>query len=381
MSLQSLAQDLRTLGIRYHIVTATSVAAAITVASKKKPIATLKVKQRCDTKSAIKWFSAAGKKPFELSGVTAVPKRGGVDFNVKNATLTISTNDNRMSIKVAGKKMPITAAVFMDLTDRLANSNEAVLKYIMRRFKYWAGVMAKPAYLEKINTSKKAKAASIYLPSKLVYAAANSSDADTGNDVEYGLWTGWNVITPSGLCLKTTSGIKGTVPAKVILKNGKYTAFTSEQEVSDWRGDNYKGRRYGPNKYVKTAADCREIELLDSEDESQGLEDVMTPGPDQVACPMASVVPVPKFTGKVDFTSFDGFKEKGRGSYDDRLHYVGLIENQKVELRQDAHGNVEVVFPFKLQSGKKSLQSVPVHNKKDWEALLAHIHRCFDLGY
>lgn len=288
MSLQSLAQDLRTLGIRYHIVTATSVAAAITVASKKKPIATLKVKQRCDTKSAIKWFSTTGKKPFELSGVTAVPKRGGVDFNVKNATLTISTNDNRMSIKVAGKKMPITAVVFMDLTDRLANSNEAVLKYIMRRFKYWAGVMAKPAYLEKINTSKKAKAASIYLPSKLVYAAANSSDADTGNDVEYGLWTGWNVITPSGLCLKTTSGIKGTVPAKVILKNGKYTAFTSEQEVSDWRDGNYKGRRYGPTKYVKTAADCREIELADMEDESQGLEDVMTPGPDQVACPMAS---------------------------------------------------------------------------------------------
>lgn len=280
MSLQSLAQDLRTLGIRYHIVTATSVAAAITVASKKKPIATLKVKQRCDTKSAIKWFSAAGKKPFELSGVTAVPKRGGVDFNVKNATLTISTNDNRMSIKVAGKKMPITAAVFMDLTDRLANSNEAVLKYIMRRFKYWAGVMAKPAYLEKINTSKKAKAASIYLPS--------SANVDTGNNVEYGLWTGWNVITPSGLRLKTTSGIKGTVPAKVILKNDEYRAFTSEKAVTDWRGDNYKGRRYGPTKYVKTAADCREIELISNEDESQGLEDVMTPGPDQAACPMAS---------------------------------------------------------------------------------------------
>lgn len=280
MSLQSLAQDLRTLGIRYHIVTATSVAAATTVASKKKPIATLKVKQRCDTKSAIKWFSAAGKKPFELSGVTAVPKRGGVDFNVKNATLTISTNDNRMSIKVAGKKMPITATVFMDLTDRLANSNEAVLKYIMRRFKYWAGVMAKPAYLEKINTSKKAKAASIYLPS--------SANVDTGNNVEYGLWTGWNVITPSGLRLKTTSGIKGTVPAKVILKNDEYRAFTSEKAVTDWRDDNYKGRRYGPTKYVKTAADCREIELISNEDESQGLEDVMTPGPDQAACPMAS---------------------------------------------------------------------------------------------
>lgn len=376
MSLQSLAQDLRTLGIRYHIVTATSVAAATTVASKKKPTAVLNVKQHCDTESAIKWFSTTGKKPFESAGVVAVPKRGGVDFNVKNATLTISTNDNRMSIKVAGKKMPITAAVFMDLTDRLANSNEAVLKYIMRRFKYWAGVMAKPAYLEKINTSKRSKVSSSYLGNTIICASTS------GDDFEYGLWTGWNVITPSGLCLKTTSGIKGTMPAKVRVVNGEYHAFTSEQEVSDWRGGVRAGRRYLPNKYTKTAADCKEIELAGTEDESQGLEDVMTPGPDQVACPIASTS-VSKFapTGKIDFTSFDGFKEKGRGSYDDRLRYVGLIENQKVELRQDNHGNVEVVFPFKLQSGKKSLRSVPVHSKKDWDALLAHIHRCFDLGY
>ena len=283
MSLQSLASDLKVLGIRYHIVIA---------ASAKKSSATLKAKQQCNSETAIKWFSALGKKPLEFAGVIATPKRGGVTFKVKDAVLSISTTDNRMSIKIAGKDMPITASVFMDITDRLAHNNYPVLKYIMRRFKYWASVMAKPAYLEKIRASKRTKAS--HTSDMLVCASSEATEATEAiavESLEYGLWTGWNVITPSGLCLKTTSGIKGVVPAKVLLKDGKYKAYTTEKQVADWRAGILAGRSYCPDKYTKTAADCREIELDHdySADESQGLEDVMTPGPDQVACPMASV--------------------------------------------------------------------------------------------
>ena len=382
MSIRSLASALSILGIKHHTVVAAASSAKNVL---NRSALTYVGKSHCDTGSAIKWFSKSGNKPIELAGVTAKPKRGGVVFSIGNVVMTVSTNDNQMSIKLAGKEMPITAPVFMDITDRLATSNETVLKYMMRRFKYWAGVISKPAYLEKIKAAKNAK------------AAVSSIEAlATNGAVEYGLWTGWYVITPSGVRLKTTTGIKGTVAAKVVtvgdlwseFDQGRYKAFISDQDVADWRAGCYSGRKYPAGKYagneIKLVSGSSTAEDSDEDDKAQSLEDVTTPGPDQVATPIActsSAISELKLTGKRDFTDFTGFKKRKSGSYDDRFKYTGDIEGQEVVLRQDIHGNVEVVLPFVLMSGKRCLTAVPVHNKDDCESLLSHIHRCFDLGY
>jgi hypothetical protein len=76
---------------------------------------------------------------------------------------------------------------------------------------------------------------------------------------EEALWSGWNVITKSGLNLKTMdSGVKGTVPAKVKLEDGKWTAYTSCSPVVDWR-EGFEGRTYNPSKHCISPSDERII--------------------------------------------------------------------------------------------------------------------------
>lgn len=58
-------------------------------------------------------------------------------------------------------------------------------------------------------------------------------------DTIIGLWTGWNIIFPDSTHgpLKTTTGIKGTIPAKVLYNDDTmtYRAFTHTSDVTDWR--------------------------------------------------------------------------------------------------------------------------------------------------
>lgn len=92
-------------------------------------------------------------------------------------------------------------------------------------------------------------------------------------DVLIGLWTGWNIIFPDSTHkpLPTTTGIKGTVPAKVLYDDDTmtYRAFTHTGAVTDWRpGFN---RRYGgrpEETEVKLAYDKR---LNDGEELINGL--------------------------------------------------------------------------------------------------------------
>lgn len=80
------------------------------------------------------------------------------------------------------------------------------------------------------------------------YSTATASGKDS-NDVLIGLWTGWNIIFPDSTHgpLATTTGIKGTIPAKVLYDDNTmtYKAFTHTENVRDWREGRLNSRIYG----------------------------------------------------------------------------------------------------------------------------------------
>ena len=93
------------------------------------------------------------------------------------------------------------------------------------------------------------------------------STVTASEDTLIGLWTGWNIIfdnhsthTP----LPTKTGIKGTVPAKVLYNDDTmtYRAFTYTEDVADWRE--------GFNRIYSGRPEEVEIELADPKRSGDG---------------------------------------------------------------------------------------------------------------
>lgn len=79
-------------------------------------------------------------------------------------------------------------------------------------------------------------------------------------DTLIGLWTGWNIIFPDSTHgpIPTKTGIKGTIPAKVLYNDDTmtYRAFEHTGDVTDWRE--------GFNRRYAGRPEEREIQLADN---------------------------------------------------------------------------------------------------------------------
>lgn len=138
-------------------------------------------------------------------------------------TVTRISEDNfGIGFKSSGRKVGLTAGAFMDITDRLAGSRDVVLKYMASRMRYWAPKLEKQAREVKSSLSE--------------------------NIIEHGIYSGYEINTPSGLMLKTVAGVKGTVGARIEFDSstGRYCAYHAEIPVTEWRED-WRQCTYIPN--------------------------------------------------------------------------------------------------------------------------------------
>lgn len=138
-------------------------------------------------------------------------------------TVTRMSEDNfGIGFKSSGRKVGLTAGAFIDITDRLAGSRDVVLKYMASRMRYWAPKLEKQAREVKSSLSE--------------------------NIIEHGIYSGYEINTPSGLMLKTVAGVKGTVGARIEFDSstGRYCAYHAEIPVTEWRED-WRQRTYIPN--------------------------------------------------------------------------------------------------------------------------------------
>lgn len=80
---------------------------------------------------------------------------------------------------------------------------------------------------------------------KKVYKFDKIEESEDQN-IEYGLWSGWNILFKNGKTLPTTSGIKGTVGVKIVQDGDKFKIYHSDISVNDFR-DGFN-RSYPPNE-------------------------------------------------------------------------------------------------------------------------------------
>lgn len=86
-------------------------------------------------------------------------------------------------------------------------------------------------------------------PKNIKFVEEKSIEESEDQNVEYGLWSGWNILFKNGKTLPTTSGIKGTVGIKIVHDGDEIKVYHSDISVNDFR-DGFN-RSYPPNEKLQ----------------------------------------------------------------------------------------------------------------------------------